>query len=171
MVNAVTNTITDFWCCWTLFFIKIYHKLFSKKSWLCSWKPAREIFVKFLYVRYLFSVSSAIMKEHGGNTKKKCARLIFIGGEKSGGTFKKSGNFWNVVQKGGLSLPPSLQMEVLCQLDDIQYMYIYRERQREIFAVTEKVLTFKWQNRKFFRLSSFSVSNYSGSNSSSSNHC
>ena len=64
------------------------------------------------------------MKEHGGNMKKKCARLIFIGGEKSGGTFKKRGN---VLQKGGLSLFPSLQMEVLCQLDDIQYtVYVYR---------------------------------------------
>ena len=59
-----------------------------------------------------------------GNMKKKYGRLIFIEGEKSGGTFSRRGHFWNVVPKGGLSLSPSIQREILCQLEDIQYMYI-----------------------------------------------
>ena len=74
---------------------------------------AREIFVKFLYVQYLFS---NVVSDHegteqggggggggggvgvwsvagGGNMKKKCARLIFMEGEKSGGTFNRTGDF------------------------------------------------------------------------------
>ena len=60
---------------------------------------AREIFVKFLYVQYLFSnvVSDHEGTERGGegrgNMKKKCARLIFMEGEKSGGTFNRTGDF------------------------------------------------------------------------------
>ena len=65
---------------------------------------AREIFVKFLYVQYLFS---NVVSDHEGtgrgeggeggegrgNMKKKCARLIFMEGEKSGGTFNRTGDF------------------------------------------------------------------------------
>ena len=65
-------------------------------------QTAREIFVKFLYVQYLFSnvVSDHEGTERGGgrgegrgNMKKKCARLIFMEGEKSGGTFNRTGDF------------------------------------------------------------------------------
>ena len=64
-------------------------------------QTAREIFVKFLNVQYLFS---NVVSDHEGtggggggghppNMKKKCARLIFMEGEKSGGTFNRTGDF------------------------------------------------------------------------------
>ena len=111
----------------------------------------------------------------GGNMKKKCGRLIFIVGEKSGVTFNWS-DFWNVVQKGGLSLSPSLQREILCQLEDIM-QYIYNALIMHLLVVSDFQLWLKryWpsksQNiRKFFRLSSFSVNNNSDSNSSSNHY-
>ena len=159
MVNGVT--IIDFWCCSTLLFIEVTYsnKFFSNKTWLCSWKCKRKRnFCKISLCAVLLFQYRLRSWRNRGNMKKKCARLIFIEGEKNGETFNRRCNFWNVVLKGGLSLFPSLQREILYQL----YSKLWLKR----------YWSSKWQNiRKFFRLSSFRVNNNSGSNSSSNNHC
>ena len=107
MVNGVT--IIDFWCCSTLLFIEVTYsnKFFSNKTWLCSWKCKRKRnFCKISLCAVLLFQYRLRSWRNRGNMKKKCARLIFIEGEKNGETFNRRCDFWNVVLKG--SSPCSL---------------------------------------------------------------
>ena len=74
---------------------KIYHKLFSNKSWLRSWKPAREI---FLYVWYLFSSVLGNHEGTWGEHEEKMCEVNFYRGRKKWGNIQKKGQCFT---KGG----------------------------------------------------------------------